>query len=437
MAKENIKKTLTQLFTANVGLKLLSLLIAFFLWFAVVNYNDPVVPSTYRNVPVKIINREVIEDAGKTMEVLDGTDYVSSIVIKAPRSIISELNNSNSALTVIADMKNLSGDETMVPIEVSTVKYSDKIENIKLSSDTLKVNIEARKSIQLPIQATTSGEVEPGYVIGSVVKEQNQVRVSGPQSIVSTIKMAVVDVQVSGFTEKISTAADIILYDENGEAVPTENLDLNAYTVKVDVDILATKKVPVTFAYTGTTAEGYEATGEISADVEEIIIAGPEKRLEYINAVNVPDSALNITGLSSTLRAVINIGDYLPNGIVVSDSSNNGLVNVAVYIEPLRTESYSVILKNIEVLNLPVGFSKTEWAEDEDYVKFTVSGLSQNIEKIQLGQLNFSVDFTDYQVKEGDPALKDGSIVELPLHMELPEEVNVEDVVMVKVKLKK
>ena len=61
------KKTITQ----NIGLKLMSLAVAVILWFIVVNLTDPVITQTYKNVPVRILNADIITDNAKTLEVVD------------------------------------------------------------------------------------------------------------------------------------------------------------------------------------------------------------------------------------------------------------------------------------------------------------------------------------------------------------------------------
>ena len=437
MSWEKIKSFFVHIFVSNFRLKLLSLVLAVAFWFIVINVTDPPTTQTFRNVSVSILNSGVIVNDNKTMEILNDSNIVSTVTIRAPRSIIQEFGSSSDNITITADMKKLSADGTTVPLDVTTSKYSDKIESIRLSSDVLEVNIENRKTIQLPIRATTSGELESGYVLGDVNQAQNQVRVSGPESVVDSIARAIVDVVVTGFKENISTSADIVLYDQNGEVVPDDNLILNVSSVKVDVEILATKKVAVKFSSTGTPMEGYAATGEIESDADIITVAGSSAAIAKLETIEVPADALNISGLSSSLNAVVNIANYLPSGISLADATTSGKINVTVYIEALEEESYSVQLRNVSVLDIPEGYETTEWAMDEDYVEFTLVGLKQDLENVQLSALNLAVDFVDYENLQDVVHYRDGGEYELPLLMELPEGVKIKETVMVKVKLLK
>ena len=436
MNTETIKERLKKLLTQNIGLKIVSIIAATLLWFIMVSITDPVIPETYKNVPVRIINSDTVTSEGKTMEVVNNTDNITTVTIKAPRSVIQELGSSSDAIVAVADLRNLSLDEKRVPIDLSVSKYTDKVESIKASHESLEVSIETRRTTQLPIKATTSGEIEPGYVVGNVTQAQNQVRVSGPQSVIYSIYSAAVDVQVTGFKEKISTLSDIVLYDIDGNVIDDKNLELNVDSVRVDVEILATKKVPVAFSYSGTPADGYNTTGVLESDIEEVVIAGNANVIDRVNSISVPSSQLNVTGLTSSLHALIDIGDYLPSGIRFADPAFSGFANVTVYIEEYKEQSVSVYLRNIEVTGIPDGFSSTEWAESKDYVEFVLVGLAQDLEQIQLSQLNFTVDFNDYALMNDISGFKAG-IYELPLLLDLPDDVWMKEPVEVKVRLVK
>ena len=109
---------------------------------------------------------------------------------------------------------------------------------------------------------------------------------------------------------------------------------------------------------------------------------------------------------------------------------------MTVYIEEYKEQSVSVYLRNIEVTGIPDGFSSTEWAESKDYVEFVLVGLAQDLEQIQLSQLNFTVDFNDYALMNDISGFKAG-IYELPLLLDLPDDVWMKEPVEVKVRLVK
>ncbi len=432
MASLKERFTLQRL-TNNWGLKLISLVTAVIMWMIVVNINDPIVAQTYKNVQVRFINEQVVTGNGKTIQIVNDSDVINTITVRAQRSIIRELGNSNDYIMAVADFNNLSKDGTVVPIEISTTKYPDKIDSIRASDSTLSVKIEDRKEIQLPILAKATGDLESGYILGNITTAQNQVRISGPESIVNSIASANVEIPVTGFSENITSIADIVLKDNEGNEVSSEYLNMNVSSISVDVEILATKRLPIFFSTMGEALDGYGVTGEILCDPETIVVAGSKDTIADLKEIDIPSSELNITGYSSDLTVVVDVKKYLPQGTCLADSSFSGNVSITVYIEPYEEENYAVYLNKIEIKNVPAGFTAS-FPKKNDVVEFTLKGLKQNFEKVQLSSLDYKVDFDDYLLVNNIKEFKEGTY-ELPLVLELPDGIRCDDVIYVTVEL--
>ena len=235
--------------TRNWGLKIASFLSAAVLWLVVTNINDPI--STYRvtDVPVTIKNANLITERGQVYEVLDGTDMIDVVTISAPRSIIDSLDKSN--IVAVADVNDLTSVDT-VAIKLSTNKYSDKLDSIRGNIDSVRLSIEEKRDRSLPVKSITTGEVREGYVVGKVTTDQNLIRISGPQSIISQVSKAQAEVDISGFSNDISTDSEVRLYDENGKEIIAENIEKSISKVRVSVEILERKVLPLTCEVTGT-----------------------------------------------------------------------------------------------------------------------------------------------------------------------------------------
>ena len=416
----------------NIGYKVISLVIAIILWLVVINLTDPVIERGYRNVQVRLLNASTITNANKTIRIVDDTDVIPYVSLRAPRSVIQELGTSPDSIIATADFNNLASDGTSVQIDFTTSKYSDKIDSIKSNDDKLLVEIENRKTMQLPIQYTTSGDISSGYILGKVTLGQNQVRVSGPESVVSAIKTASVDVQLTGFTENITTTSEIFFFDAEGKVVPDEELTLNVDSITVSAEILATKKVAVSYSSMGSPAEGYSLTGEIVCEPETVVIAGATGDIAGVNRITIPAEALNVTGQTSNLVSVLDLNDYLPDGIRLGDP-NNSKVSFTVYIEPLVTETYGIYIRNVEILNVPEGFH-AEWDEISDNLEISLKGLNQNLEKLSLSTLNYRVDFLQYASASGTSHFSAG-VYKCDLIIDLPNGIEMTQPVKLRVKL--
>ena len=391
-------------FTKNWGLKLGSLIFACVLWVIVTNINDPVIQYKVTNVPVRFIHTDVVSNQGKVFEVLDGTDVIDQVTITAARSIIDSLSEQN--IMAVADFNDLTMQET-ISIKLSTNKYNDKLESIKGNIDEVRLKIENKKTLSLALKATTTGEVGEGYLLGDITTDRNLVKISGPESVVSQIVKAGVDVAVSGFTNNISTDADIKLYDSEGEEVDRSLVSMNISSVKVNVEILETKRVPLHYQISGSPAEGYLMTGQVDGNVGSLLIAGKANKIRDIYQIDLPEEAINVTGQTEDMMAIVNVEDYLPEGVRLA-KPGEGLITVTVYIEPEQRKLIKIKPEDIQIKNIPDGYEAALIEETEEYEE-TFIGLGDDLSLVNIDNIEPSVNIDDLQSGNEGEALKDGT----------------------------
>ena len=398
--------------TKNWGLKLGSFLFAVALWIIVTNINDPVISMKVSDVPVTIRNANLITDNGQIYEVLDGTDVIDTVTIMAPRSIIDSFAADGSNVVAVADMNDLTSLNT-ISIKLSTNKNNDKLESIRGSIDCVRLNIEKKKSKSFPLKTSTVGDVKEGYIVGDVSAEQNLVKISGPESVVSRITKAQAEVDVSGFTSNISTDCDIRFYDENAVEVSAGNLDRSITKVRVNVEILKTKTVPVTYAASGTPKDGYELTGEVSGTRNYVVIAGRAKVVDDISSINVPGEVLDVTDATENVTVTLDLDDYLPDGVIFAEDDFTGKVNVTAYIEQEKEREITLAAKDIIVKNIPDGF-EAEITESENEYTITLVGLAAELDAVSAREITAEVDVAAWMDEQEMEELTEGSHL-LPL----------------------
>lgn len=417
--------------TANIGLKIASLFFAFMLWMVVNNMNDPTIDKSFSNIPVKLINTELITDSGQVYEVLDNSAVIDKVTVWAPRSIISFLNTNN--IVAVADVSELSSLDT-ITIKLSTNLYSGEIEKIQGSNDTVKLNIENQKTKSLALKATVSGEVEEGYLVGDITTDQNLVRISGPESVVNEITKAVVDVPVTGFTSDISDNAEIRLYDSDDNLVRNSRITQSIKTVGVTVNIFKTLEVPVYFSTAGTPAYGYRVAGEVQGSISSVTLAGKDSALRNIAVIEIPGEAIDVTGLSEDYTAEIDIRSYLPENTFLADSSQS-TIEVTVSIQPEVSKELEIPESRIEITNIPAGYRAT-LQEFEENVVIDVRGLSSDVSGLRASDIRGTVDIARWMEEEDMTEPVEG-YYQVEIDFGLPDQVNIKEPVIVTMHLSK
>lgn len=379
--------------TNNIGLKLASVFFAIVIWLVVNSANNPTVSENYYNIPVKLLNTELITDSNQVYEVLDNTDVIGRVTVRAPRSVISELKAENIIAT--ADVSELSSLDT-ISIKLSTDISSRDIASITGNLDTVRLNIENKRSKALSLKATVSGEVESGYKIGDISTGQNLVRISGPQSVIDQIVKASVDVDVTGMTSDIVTNAEIKLYDAEDNVVDARNITQNIKTVDVRVAIGQLVTVPINYTVSGSPAAGFRETGEIDVSGNSVTITGRASVLRNVSSIEIP---LDITDRTEDLVMQIDLRQYLPDNVSLADTAD-AYRTATVYIEQEVSRILQIREERIRIINSPEGYNTSISGLDET-ISLEVSGLSEEVSALQASSISGTVDVEKWMQQQG------------------------------------
>lgn len=384
-----ILKTLTK----NLGFKILAVVFAFILWLVVYNTDDPMITVSY-TTNVTVENASAVTDMNKCYEVLNGTNTVS-FAVTAKRSVLNKLEDTD--FTAVADMNrmivNEDGDKANVPIEItskrsnSSLKYNGK-------NKYLEVSLEDLMKRRFIITADTSGKVADGYALGEVtVTNPNVLNVSGPASIVNKIDSVVATIDVDGMSMNLSDNVIPALYDADGQEIDTTKLKLSNTTVTISAKILSVKEIPLVFSTSGV-PYGDNRVVEISSKPETIKVKGSSTTLNPLSSLNIPGDVLNVSGASEDITTTIDISEYLPDGVELVNASD-ATVTVIVRIEAYELKKFNLSTSQINVNGLD---SNYDLSFDQSTVAVTVSGLKNDLNKLNTRQLSASIDVTDLGV---------------------------------------
>lgn len=382
----------------NLGLKIMAVLCAVLLWMFSMDINDPVAERSYSNVQVQFVNTGTLTARDKTYTVLDNTDVVQ-VRIKAPSSVRDEISREN--ITARADFSKMT-DDYRVPIEVSVDDSSleSRIESVTTNKDYVVLEVEDRISEQLGLEVIQNGSLPSGYATGKVSTETNTISISGPESAVTPVKRAVVEVSLDDVTSDINMQTQIKLLDEDGNEISNSNIKKSIETVKVTVPILRTKEVPVSYEVTGTPADGYLLTGNVTCTPSVVLIAGKESALADIAEIEIPASELDVTDAEESFTKTVDITKYLPSSVSLGDSSFDGNVTLTVEIEAIRRKNVAITESAIQVLNIPEGWL-AEIVPDQS-LRVTLRGLQRYLDGVNEAVLTPHVDVSTLADAEGN-----------------------------------
>ena len=335
--------------TNNLGLKIIALFFSAFLWLIVVNVSNPIGSRTFSDIPVTIVNDDIIKSSGEVYQVL-GEDTVS-VVVYANREIRQKLRTEDIVAT--ADVAQMDTTTNLIPINITIPDYSGDYDSAVAVPRNIRIQREKSGSKVLALTAET-GATTPrdGYTLGDITVDPANITITGPESALDKIDRAVARVDVSGKSKDEDIKADLILYDANGNELSQTQLDNNLGEdgIIVSVEILKEKTVPVEFGVTGTPAEGFRYTGCTSVP-ESIRICGKTEAINDVDEIRVPASVIDISGADAPIERTVNITQYLPENVMLVDD-NAGEIVVTAMVEQEGTRTIKMLVSSIRISNL-------------------------------------------------------------------------------------
>lgn len=363
--------------SSNFGTKVLSVAIALILWFIVGNINDPVITRSFNDVPVQVVNEDVLESINKVYEITEG-DTVS-IIVRGKSSIVKNLRAAD--FTATADLSKLS-IVNAVPIDVAVAKnsvHSNRSGQMEISLgrvNTLKVKIEDRGQKMLPVVVETEGTVAKGYAIGSKTSSPNMVEVSGSESMIKRLKEIRIKVDVGDANKDISTRQTVKFYDQNGDPVEATTIECDTAAVDVLIGLWRTKEIPLFMETTGTVKQGYGISA-FDYEPKTVLIAASKDKLQEITELTI--DPLDVDRQFESLEKTITIdSSFLPEGVIFP-SNTIDIVAKAV-IEQKVSKEITLAVADIEVRGLKTGqtaeFEKNSYIINVDSFASKLSGIN-------------------------------------------------------------
>lgn len=375
----------------NIGLKILSVLFAVFLWWLVVNIDDPIGTKKY-TVDVLVTNPEIITNAGKSYQIIDDTKNVT-VTVKARRKVLDEIKKSYIVAT--ADLREMQ--DSSVPIRVTVTGFEGEYEDVAANPRNIQVKVENTQKKTFPITTVAIGSPRDGYVVGSMTASPKTVDISGPESSVAKISKVVAKVDVSEMSADSTTQAQLIYYDAADNLIDktllTSNCDKNG--VSVDIDMWKTKELTLNFDTSGISpAEGYLFTA-IEVEPKSVEVSGNPELLRGMTEIAIGKQALEKTDMKETEEVIVDIKEYMPEGVSLVDADAASVV-VRIVLERAGTKTLRLPTGSITVLNASEELQMTYAALE---VELTFSGTAENLEKLTSESIIASIDLKDYKTE--------------------------------------
>lgn len=383
--------------TNNVGLKILSFVIAFLLWLIVNVIDDPVKETDFKNIKINIVNVNKIEAQSTSVHYNNDTVTVK---VKGRRSELEKMKSNE--LYAEANMEEYFPLTKSVRINAYSTRKS--VDIVSIEPPILKIELEKILKKSYPVDVKISGDTSYPYKVDdeNIMLDQNNIEITGQESKLKKINKVIIPVNLDKTVKSDRSIRQTPkVYDIDGEEIT----GLKLGTVKVMVPILKRATIPVIQKTEGKLAEGY-VLDNIILSSEEVKIIGKEKLIDTINNIELP--SIDISKLTENETVEVDIQELLKDGVKLESYD---IIKVELQVEKLQQKNITVPYSRIIINNLTDEYT-LKYTNEGD-MSFVVSGLQSKVNLLTSMDIKCSLDLKD---------LKEGKYT-LPVQYQLPEDI--------------
>lgn len=368
----------------NLGLKILSIFLAFFVWLVVVNVSNPEVTRT-KEVPLEIENEQVLLAADRTYEINGKNTVPVSYTVRAR----DEYRVKTSDFRAYIDLSELYDITGSVPVKVEILNNKDIITSAAAKPGVVRVDTEELQRKRFELVAVLTGIQADGFVPDEITVQPDYIYVDGPVSKVGLISSVGLEINIDGAAADLAGSAAPIFYDANGNEMQlSDRVHVDTGQVNYYVTLNKMKQLSLEFEVSGTAAPGYQYVGA-ECEVQSISVNVPRAAsLASLTKITVPAAVLNIDGATANKTVSVNLQNFLPEGVEIVQPESP-TVNILLKVEPLQTRTFRLQESDIR---------KNGAADDHLYlilpkqIEVVLQGLGDDLGSLQLSDLGARID---------------------------------------------
>ncbi len=376
-------KTIEKLFANKQFLIILSLLLAFFTYYAVDHNLTALVDNSadiLYSQPVKAIYNE-------EAYVVEGLPESVDVILIGRKSDIYLAKQKPNKEGISVDLRELSTGTHKV-----NLKYRQTVESVDYKIDPSTVTVIIYDKVSSTREVTPEllhrNNLDSKLDISDISLSKTEVTIKGSAKKLESVAYVKALIDVDNIIEPTVGKTNIsnnklVAYNDNGEIVDVEILP---ETVDATLTITSTSKVvPIKVVPIGDIALGY-AIKTATPSVANVTIYGDEEALKSIEYIPVK---IDVTNLSAYKEFNVNLEK--PNGVrAISEKT------VSIKVDVAAEEQKEISGISVQTINLREGLKVYALGEGNNTISVIVKGSKDLIDQVEASNIRATVDLSEY-----------------------------------------
>ena len=369
----------------KTGSILLSIAVAFLLWYYVISVVSPGSTETIYDIPVVFEGETVLTEDRAMMITSRAEEVTVDLKLSGNRTDLAKVNKGNITIKVNLARVYDPGQHELTydiifPGDVPVGALTTEVK----TPEAIKLTVEKRVRKPVDVRVNFTGSAAENFMADTEnrVLDYPTVNVVGPSSVVDLIDHARIDVDLTGRMESVSENFRYTLCDADGNPVDVEMVTTDVGEIHLDVKIIRIKQIPLTMMlnYGGGALED---TVEVVIEPANITVSGSEALLEDLNVIQL--GALDLFLLEEDVEATYAIS--VPEGI--TNLSERTEAKVTVRFKNLAIKELEI--NQINMVGIPEGM---EAELLNQVLKLRLRGPAVVMERLAPENVIVTVDFS-------------------------------------------
>ena len=375
-----------------------SILIAFGLWFYVITVEHTQVDTTFRNIPVVLDGKSVLDE--RNLIITSGTDLKVDLRLSGNRTNLNKLKISDISVTVDLTKIYEEGEKELTyKVEIPG---GSAIEVVSREPSGIKLMVEKAVTAEVPLQVQLEqGALPADFELLDTQLSMETVVVRGPERLINQIKSAKMMISGADIAQnRVAASDDVVLdkkytlCDEQGQPITEYDLlTVNKDEVRVTLQVSKVKDVPLVYDLKpggGLTA----ADVKITLDSTTIRLAGSQADIDGLNVLSI--------GVIDLSDPRIVSGEPFTRPLNLSENLTNisGITEVTVTVtfqKKMVTRTVEISSKQFQAVNKP---QNLEPQYQTQKLKVTLRGTEQAMAQLDEKNVIVLVDLADMRAGE-------------------------------------
>lgn len=351
----------------DITAKILTLVIAMFLWSYVMSDTNPQITREIRNISVTYLNTAALDRQG--LVIMDPEDVKINVRLSGNKMDLDKIDGSSIFAQV--DLSGYSEGQVRVPI---TVGLLDQTSAIRVeSSDPKEVLFTFDRIITREIEPVVdlTGELGEDYLLGDITTRPQSILLRGPRTWINQVAKVSALVDISGRTNTMNLAVPIKILNDSGEEV--RGIEKEPGLIDMTIPIFRAVNLPIELLTINELPDNFSITNiEISPSI--IRVKGDNS---IVNLTKIETVEVDINQLLETSAMEVQLN--LPEGVTLVDPTQR--ITISYNVEETITEEIEFGFDDIVFTNLSEGLVVDEDAQEQTFI-LEITGFRSVIENL-------------------------------------------------------